>query len=233
MAGPVTHIVLALHILHLLPTHIDIPTFIVGTSFPDIRYLAGLSREATHIEQVSWDDVCNEPCSFRAGMLFHNLVDIIRLEQFEGDFYDRMSPDLYSATYRYLFPIILKTAEDAWLYRKVNNWQTISSYFDCIYQEELDFEVDSIIIRDWHERIQKYILQEPDADSIAQFVLPNIINNYRFNLDSALALLLYLPIFNNKISSFYATFIDYITLHHSERISTRPAPQPTPLLLGV
>lgn len=227
MAGPVTHIVLALQILHLLPPHIDIPTFIVGTSFPDIRYQAGLSREETHIEPTSWNEICDEPCSFRAGMLFHNLVDIIRLEEFEGDFYDRMSPDLYSATHRHLFPLILKTAEDAWLYRTISDWQTISSYFDCLYQEELDFGVDPAILQNWHARIQNYIAQEPDADSIAQFVLPNDINSYNFNLDAHLALLLYLPVFNCKMSYFHATFLDYIMQHGDEPHNTRQAPLPS------
>jgi hypothetical protein len=212
MAGPVTHIVLALHILHLLPGHIDKEAFIVGTSFPDIRYMAELTREQTHIEPVSWQDVINEPSSFRAGMLFHNLVDEIRITDFEGDFYDRSKAAQYNPLYLKLFLLIHKAAEDAYLYTKVSGWEEIAGYFDTIYQEERDFQVSEEILREWHTMIQRYIAHPTNTDLIAQFVANNC-DIYKdistFDPNAYFHVFTRCPVLQEKLQIFYDNFISY------------------------
>jgi hypothetical protein len=121
MAAPIMHIVLAIKVLALLPATIDKAAFIVGTSFPDIRYRAHIDRDVTHIEPVSWKMVAEEQNSFRAGMLFHNLVDILRIHYFEPLFYDRYSLEQYTPIYSKLFPLLMKEAEDVFLYPMARN----------------------------------------------------------------------------------------------------------------
>lgn len=219
MAGPVTHIVLALQILHLLPTTVDRQAFIIGTSFPDIRYMAKLERDKTHIEPVSWNDVVNEPSSFRAGMLFHNLVDEVRLQYFEPNFYDKTNLSQYTPIYIKLFPLMLKTAEDAFLYTKTNRWKEIASYFDTIYQEELDFGVPEHVLRTWHEMIKTYIAHETTAESIAQFVANNcdiFQNTALFDPYAEFNALIQSPTFREKMQIFYDTFPYYALQYGAE-----------------
>src|SRR5438132_13939173 len=76
MAAPIAHIFLAVQML-AGPFHglFDEKEFIVGTSFPDIRYLKVVSREETHFSHVTLEDIVQETDSFKAGMLFHSFVD--------------------------------------------------------------------------------------------------------------------------------------------------------------
>lgn len=212
MAGPVTHIIFALQILHLLPGNIDKQEFIVGTSFPDIRYMAQLRREQTHIEPISWNDVVNEPSSFRAGMLFHNLVDEVRIKHFEHSFYNRNNTNTLPGLYKKLFCLMLKTAEDSFLYNYSNKWHELTSYFDIIYQEELDFGVPKTVVRTWHTMIQEYIAQETTTDAIAAFVANNcdiFQNMSMFDPYKQFHTLMHSALFQNKLHEFYNNFPHY------------------------
>src|SRR3990167_3969890 len=77
MAAPTTHILLADAFLKTAPQSSPV-TFIVGTSFPDIRHLGSLSREQTHLRPIDLASIREESDPFLAGMLFHNYVDITR-----------------------------------------------------------------------------------------------------------------------------------------------------------
>ena len=159
MASIITHIVFAIKIFFLLPNTIDIKEFIVGTSFPDIRYLAHLDRKLTHIEPVSWHDIINEKSSFKAGMLFHNFLDIIRMLYFEPCFYDRYFQS-HTAIYRNLFPMVMKIAEDVVLYDKINNWSEIMTYFETTYPSEKLLCCEETIINKWHNLIINYCMEK-------------------------------------------------------------------------
>jgi hypothetical protein len=212
-AAPVTHIVLALSVLHLLPPTIDKQAFIVGTSFPDIRYLAKLDRKLTHIEPVTWHDITKETSSFRAGMLFHNLVDNIRIQHFELCFYQRKAP--HSQTYRTFFPLVMKTAEDNVLYHKVSNWTEISGYFDTIYQEEKDFGIDEKIIKEWHSKLQNYLKEKPIAQSLDPFLSDESQATLRksaakFDITKEFNNLIFRDQFQNRLNNFYDEFSKYL-----------------------
>lgn len=215
MAGPITHIVLALKIMSLLPATIDIPAFIVGTSFPDIRYIANLSRESTHIEPVSWERVINEPNSFKAGMLFHNLVDHVRIDHFEGYFYDRNHLQHYSAIYIKLFPMVLKIAEDNMLYSMNKDWQKIMGYFDIIYDEEKALCPDEAILKKWHLGLQNYFNQPPTMRVINSFlkVTGGGMQLESSELDSEQFFLKLLQDhnFQEKLATFYFSFQTLLT----------------------
>jgi hypothetical protein len=81
MAAPIAHIFLAVQILvgpFKVMSHEK--EFIIGTSFPDIRYLKVIERAETHFENVTLNDIKKETNSFKAGMLFHSFVDQKREE---------------------------------------------------------------------------------------------------------------------------------------------------------
>lgn len=170
MAAPITHIILALQILSLLPSHFDHKEFIVGTSFPDIRNLAKIERTKTHFEPISWNDILTAKSAFHAGMLFHNLVDILRIQHFESYFYNRLESLKYSPQFITQFPLAMKKAEDEILYSQVSNWHEISGYFDTIYDEELVFCADRNIIKKWHSLIANYLQEQPSWDRVEELI---------------------------------------------------------------
>ncbi len=210
MAAPITHIILALKIFTLLPATIDKKAFIVGTCFPDIRYIAKIDRKKTHIEPVCWQDVKNEPSSFRAGLLFHNLVDNLRIKHFEPFFWDRTKLSQYSPSYIKLYPLIMKFAEDSILYPKSNQWHEIVTYFDTIYEEERAFSIPEAIILSWHNYIKNYLKQAPTLTTINAFCTPksNMMLNTHEDIDVANTYNGFLnnQDFKNKLINFYDTF---------------------------
>lgn len=208
MAAPITHIVLALKILFLLPSTIDKGAFIVGTSFPDIRYKACLDREKTRIEPVSWSDVLICPSSFRAGMLFHNMVDMIREEHFEPNFYG----SCFSERYHRLHGNLLKMAEDVILYNHIQEWNEIINYFDIIYDEELVFYSNKELIKEWHVLLQNYFRKKPSFESITAFLensggnLFNIWINSKAFAEQTLNTFVQNSQFQKKLLIFYDEF---------------------------
>lgn len=207
-AGPIMHIVLALKALGHLPATFDKKAFIVGTSFPDIRYLAKIERNKTHIEPATWHDVVHAKNAFQAGMIFHNLVDNIRMTYFEPFYYQRGAP--YSTSYIQFFPLFMKTAEDHLLYDRLNNWHEISAYFDAIYQEELDFGIDALTIKTWHKKLQQYMQTQPNIASVMPFISPQnkelLENACTFDYKKAFDNLIHSKDFKQKLNHFYDTF---------------------------
>lgn len=62
MAAPIAHIFCALALLQQGKIKVaDKQSFILGTSFPDIRYLEVIKRDQTHEKNVNWNDVINAP----------------------------------------------------------------------------------------------------------------------------------------------------------------------------
>jgi hypothetical protein len=113
MAAPATHIILALLMLPLLKEK-NIPEFIVGTSFPDIRYLGVIERSKTHNNQTTWQSIQKNPSSFKAGMDFHALVDRLReAYMMKHHAYDRIPQSKYKSQ-------ILKMFEDMLLYGTID-----------------------------------------------------------------------------------------------------------------
>jgi len=150
MSAPVAHVVLA---LLMLPKHFpdkNPKEFIIGTSFPDIRYFGTISREKTHPKGVTLDIVKKEPSCFKAGMLFHALVDEKRLEYMQKhNIYEIIPKNRHVDT-------SLKFFEDILLYDKIKNWKKIISYFDTILYEERLFGIPEEQILKWHCFLKNY-----------------------------------------------------------------------------
>ncbi|OGT36016.1 MAG: hypothetical protein A3F11_05760 [Gammaproteobacteria bacterium RIFCSPHIGHO2_12_FULL_37_14] len=149
MAAPVTHILLALQILPSLPDK-DEKEFIIGTSFPDIRYLNCISRDKTHQKDVTLEKIKAEQSSFKAGMMFHALVDEVREKFMQGHKVYSLVPKSIVTAHA------LKFNEDALLSDKVPLYK-VASYFDVILPEELDL-VNYDYAKTWHKALKKYLL---------------------------------------------------------------------------
>lgn len=168
MAAPVTHIVFAFLVAHLLPTHFDFKEFIVGTSFPDIRYAAKLSRPETHPEPVSWDTVIKASTAFEAGILFHNLLDILRMEYLDVPFFQEHTDVTHRTS-----ASVLKVAEDSTLFSLLSQqeWEYVIDCFNVIYPEEvLRAHEDREVVERWHHALQSYFIQGPSIDAFIVFI---------------------------------------------------------------
>jgi hypothetical protein len=163
MPAPVMHIVLSLLILPSLPDK-DPKAFIIGASFPDVRYLGVIERAKTHDEYASWDKVVKEPSSCKAGMEFHALVDKIHDNYMVSSHAYDLLPVEFQKKSQYL-----KFFEDILIYGKCSKWQEVVSYFDSICLEELDLVSDKMVLTQWHNIIKKYIVQQPVAETLIKF----------------------------------------------------------------
>lgn len=65
-------------------TEFDRSEFLRGTTFPDIRRMAGLERVITHPEEVALDDVNAEADSWQAGLILHSYLDVAWNRYFGG-----------------------------------------------------------------------------------------------------------------------------------------------------
>lgn len=157
MSALITHIVLAEKVFEKYFTDMDKREFVVGTCFPDIRYLGVVEREKTHFEGYKFTDLKNED-SFTAGLKLHSIVDNDMNRRFMKEstllsFFPSDFDHAHSA---------VKILEDVVLYEKVKNWGEIISYFDMVLDKEIQFGISPEAISKWHRRLIKYFGQKPD-----------------------------------------------------------------------
>lgn len=166
MAAPLAHIILALQALVLLPSITDKQAFIVGTSFPDIRYPASayVDRNATHWLDVTWEDVKNEADPFKAGMFFHSLVDVVRMRYLESE--PIISPIIYETAQHCA---AFKFFEDVYLakrYEKLIASEHLAAYFKNILPQEQHFTIPDNLIQQWHDALVLYLSNPIDVDAV-------------------------------------------------------------------
>lgn len=87
MASQISHIPYALQIKEKFLSDITInePCFIIGNLFPDIRYVAGLSREETHAAGKDFALLKGIKDDFEKGRQAHAMVDLKRQKNTSGD----------------------------------------------------------------------------------------------------------------------------------------------------
>jgi len=150
MAAPIAHIFLALQMLSgPFKGLFNEKEFLVGTSFPDIRYLKVIEREKTHFSRVALTDIIREKDSFRAGVLFHSFVDEKREEYVvKNGFYEKIPDFKFSSQ-------SLKFAEDVILKNHFDITPYIA-YFDGILEQETQCNIAAEHIKSWHFFLQEY-----------------------------------------------------------------------------
>jgi hypothetical protein len=150
-AGPMTHLYFAEYFcrVHGICKEKSVREFMVGTLFPDIRYIAHIPREATHFPLEGLKDVLQEEDLFRAGMKFHAWVDIVREEiVVSSGIYEAVAPHAEGRDATFLKFIEEEILADCYDGRK---W---SYCFDSPLAEEKLFVGSDEVLAKWH-----YILQ--------------------------------------------------------------------------
>jgi len=159
MAAPIGHIYLALKMLAGPLNGIDEQAFLIGVSFPDIRYPAHLSRELTHVKNIDFKTILLERDPFRAGMLFHSFVDETREAFLKESRIQKLLPNIPHIS------ALLKGVEDNVLFQELPD-RSFLRYFDTILDQEKEIVRNEQIIRNWHTALQNYFFYGPTSQTI-------------------------------------------------------------------
>src|SRR3989344_103009 len=200
MAAPITHIVLAEKVFSNHFQNLSKDKFLIGTSFPDIRYLRVIKREQTHPKDIILSDIKSAD-SFNGGLLFHVLVDRVRENYMQkNDIYSLMPASK-------LITQTLKLLEDELFYDRLNNWSLIGSYFDKVLSEELEYPIKEEDVLKWHKLLQHYYSERPNRET-RKVLFENIYfdeENIK-EVESNLAIIRNNPKVLEIIESFYKDF---------------------------
>ena len=204
MAAPITHIVFSEKLFNKFKLTHDKKTFMVGTSFPDIRYLGVINRETTHLKVSSLEEILKDSNAFTAGLKFHNWLDLIREDYIKtNNIYDMVKSDSKYVTQA------LKLLEDQIFYRKISDWNEIQNYFNETQPEELSFGINETDIKKWHQALQNYYATEPNLKSLSKFA--NTIN-LPINADKEIYALLERWKSDQKLMTLVESMYDNLTI---------------------
>jgi hypothetical protein len=178
MPWPVTHILIAVDFLDSISIQLDRKKFIIGTSFPDIRYPAKLERGQTHFSQPTIQEILSED-AFKAGILFHSLVDSLwNIEFHHQAYYKTHLPHNPAMMHT------LKILQDVFVYDRLDKWGQISGYFKETIPEEDQFGAPKSMIKRWHQVISKYLSKPPQFEDIEMLEMslpPEMVAEIRSN----------------------------------------------------
>jgi hypothetical protein len=158
-AGPIEHAFLSKMLFEKHPKYTceERHAFIVGTLFPDIRYLGEAARHETHYHEMSLEEVLREPSPFLAGVKFHSYVDIER-ENFIR------SHGIYHKI-QFLSPentcTFLKFLEDEIIYHQ-SSWHECSLALQTIYPEEYNWGMEEKSLTMWHKMLTALFATSPN-----------------------------------------------------------------------
>mgnify|MGYP001052503995 CR=1 FL=1 len=161
MPWPATHILIAEKVYDQYFSHLDRKDFLLGTSFPDIRYPAKLNRHQTHLPNRSFQEIQSQN-AFTAGMMFHSFVD-----KLWNVYIDKDRPSLLSA-FPWNIPMLhtMKVLQDVFLYDRYKEWLKIAQYFSTILPEESHFGAGGQMIVRWHDVLAYYLSKPPTIDDL-------------------------------------------------------------------
>lgn len=155
MPAEVTHIIFADHFLKKFPKF-ERADFLVGTLFPDIRYLGVVAREATHPEVTNVSQIHRAKDSFDAGWKFHSYLDYILNDQYYQAF-QRNDSKVRAA----------KFYQDMIVYDEVQDWDTIIS---CLCPtKDLPLNVAADVRDKWYGLLREYFKKKPTLQTMQQF----------------------------------------------------------------
>ncbi len=160
MPWPAVHILIANEFLNSSSKKFDRKKFIIGTSFPDIRYPAKLDRGQTHFSQPTVQEILSED-GFKAGLLFHSLVDSLWNIEFHHQAYLKTQIPHNPAMMH-----TLKILQDVFVYNRLDNWESISGYFKETIPEEDQYGSPKSMVKRWHQVISHYLNKPPQFEDI-------------------------------------------------------------------
>lgn len=140
--------------------------FMLGTLFPDIRYIAQIPRTKTHMRNVTLDMIQKEKRAFMKGMKFHSWMDENRSKIIKNsNIYAKLKNVPGTMRQKKLF---LKLLEDEVLFSQ-KDWSPMVSYFGNVSMEEEHFGIPSSTVNNWH-RVLKASFKSPPSENL-QFLL--------------------------------------------------------------
>ncbi len=137
----------------------------IGTLFPDIRYLARIDRKKTHSESVTLKNVIQADNPFTAGKLFHSYVDEQRIKIVQkANIWDHLKniPGHPGRSSNFSKDSFLKIIEDELYYNTLDAHHTMATLKSC-HKEEETFTIPYYTIRAWHRNLRSYFRQSPLA----------------------------------------------------------------------
>lgn len=169
-AAPVTHAVLAEKWIAFHENYNDAQkrSFILGTLFPDIRYLKVISRDKTHEKGITVPRLLESQSEFTKGKRLHALVDkareklVVKWKMY--DVLEKIPGSKYKATF-------LKLLEDEILFAS-QDWGPVRQYLDYIHPEEIAFEIAEADLRKWHQN-QRMAFNSPPSQYLNSLVIMN------------------------------------------------------------
>lgn len=153
MASEITHIVYGKKLFDR-NSLVDWPKFVVGTIFPDIRYIAKVDRDLLHTYGTSEENIPTTN-AFESGKYVHCLIDEKREAYIKSrGIYELIPLNNVSVS-------ALKLVEDTVTYSLYSDWQSVIVSLDDIYEEELVHGITKEIVHRWHKFFQNYVKQTP------------------------------------------------------------------------
>ena len=167
MSSQITHLYFAQKLIPKLPQrdNLDLPQYYTGSIFPDIRYMAKLSRESTHFNNPTIEGLFQLTDSHDIGAYAHVLLDELRANAMDNSgFYDYFGTGGYNS----LLTTASKFVEDRLLYPRVEDISGIThTFLSDIPQELLLVDSQTLII--WHQHLQRYCQNTISHDSLRDF----------------------------------------------------------------
>ena len=182
MPWPATHVLIAEKAFIPHFSHLDKQAFIIGTCFPDIRYLAKIDRKLTHFNHLSLAEIKLLP-AFYAGVQFHSLTDTAW-----NAYVHQHKARLFSVVpHNHAMLHTLKIFQDKYLYHRTGGWSQLAALFDLILPEEHEFGIPEDTLRAWHTVLASYLSKSPtyaDLDML-QLTLPaSLVEEIRRNYEA-------------------------------------------------
>lgn len=162
-AGPVTHVLLADMWLDTCGKHYtedERRIFLVGTLYPDIRYLAELPRTATHLSKVNLKEIAQEPDIFKAGSMFHSWVDNAR-EYYLKSRKGKVLSGLKGIS-SFLASNYLKWLEDE-IYFPLHSWSDVIDDLKTVSKGEKQGGLAYKILEEWNKLLIEQLTYSPST----------------------------------------------------------------------
>ncbi len=158
-AGPVMHVALGQRWLAIYApqyTEEEKKLFLLGTVFPDIRYLGVIKRSQSHFDGVTLEKVAQTTSPFQRGVLFHSFVDEYRDKYVRQKGIEKKIKEVP----RSLQGTFLKLIEDQIIHEK-NDWAQFRLYLATIPEDEKAYGIDAQSLTQWHTGLTFYFSTLP------------------------------------------------------------------------
>ncbi|MBS0186363.1 MAG: hypothetical protein JSS34_08635 [Proteobacteria bacterium] len=140
--------------------------FILGTLFPDIRYLGDIKREETHEKSLSRKDIeVQKGNPFEAGRKLHVWINLIR-EQFVEKYgiYEKFPKALFSNRAHFL-----KFLEDEFIWAKIDQ-KFIRETLTHLEWVDQKFNIKPSMLQKWYVNILLPYLTRPPSQTFSSLV---------------------------------------------------------------